>query len=380
MKKELHTIKYLVLILVIAACSSGKQAYERGDYYESVLKSVQRLRKNPDHKKSSEALRGAYPLAVDYLLSNINSQVTSEAPFKWKNAVGGYQKLNHMYEEILRAPGAKKVISTPRSFYKELAEVKEKAAKESYDAGIAAMMSDSREDAKKAYFHFKEANKYVPGYKEVADMTAQAKDAATLKVVIDQIPVPGRYSLSGDFFQDKIEGYLRNYERNNQFVKFFTPMQSQEVATIHQVLKIQFDDFLVGNEYISKETVEYKQDSVEVGTVKLEDGTTQKVYGTVKAKLTSFKKEVKSSGLLSMQVLDADSDAVIKHEKIEGVYVWKTTWGNYNGDSRALSKAQLDMCNRKEARPPNNQTMFRNFSNPIYNKLTPKMKSFYDRY
>ena len=46
-----HLLLYFALsIFVLSGCSSGKQALERGDYYESVLKSISRLRKNSDHK------------------------------------------------------------------------------------------------------------------------------------------------------------------------------------------------------------------------------------------------------------------------------------------------------------------------------------------
>ena len=32
------------LILIVSACSSGKKAYERGDYYGAVMKAINRLR------------------------------------------------------------------------------------------------------------------------------------------------------------------------------------------------------------------------------------------------------------------------------------------------------------------------------------------------
>jgi hypothetical protein len=55
--------------LLIPDCGSlskrlflGQKAYERGDYYEAVMQAVNRLRQNPDHDKSKEALKNAYPL------------------------------------------------------------------------------------------------------------------------------------------------------------------------------------------------------------------------------------------------------------------------------------------------------------------------------
>ena len=45
----------IVCIIVIAeGCVSGKSAYKHGDYYDAVLSAVQRLRQNPENKKSKE--------------------------------------------------------------------------------------------------------------------------------------------------------------------------------------------------------------------------------------------------------------------------------------------------------------------------------------
>ena len=86
---------YITLsLLFIMACSSGKKAYERGDYFEAVMKSVNRLRQNPDHAKSLEALRNAYPLAVEYYENEAKNEIASNSAFKWKNAIQYYNSIN----------------------------------------------------------------------------------------------------------------------------------------------------------------------------------------------------------------------------------------------------------------------------------------------
>ena len=59
-----NPVQLLVMTLAffaILSCTSGKKAMERGDYYQSVISAVDRLRKNPDHKKSTETLQISYP-------------------------------------------------------------------------------------------------------------------------------------------------------------------------------------------------------------------------------------------------------------------------------------------------------------------------------
>ncbi|ELR73497.1 hypothetical protein C900_04349 [Fulvivirga imtechensis AK7] len=382
MKKLYPFFLLLVIPLLFFECSSGKKAFERGDYYDAVLKAVNRLRQKPDHKKSRETLRTGYPLALQTIEQDAKNSLASNAQFKYRDALRSYEKVNVMYEEIRRSPGALKVVPNPKNYYDKIADMKQRAAKESYDAGIVALNRDTREDAKNAYFYFQDVNTFVPGYKDVRNKLEEALYKATLKVVVEQIPVPTRYNLSARFFQDKIEEYLHSQFRSNQFVRFYTPREAkrENLPYVDQYLRLQFDDFVVGETHILKDTETITRDSVKVGKVTLEDGTTADAYGTVKAKLTVWKKEVVSKGLFSMQVFDANSNAVLTHRKFNGEFVWFSQWGSFNGDERALSDEQLAICKSSEVPPPPPQDLFIEFTRPIYDQLLPAVDSFYKRY
>lgn len=369
------------LFIIFAACSSGKKAYERGDYYGAVIKSIGRLRQNPDHSKSIETLKGAYPLAVEFYETQANNEIASNSEFKWKNAIQAYDRINSMYEQIRQCPGCLKVIRTPKNYYAEIAPLKEKAAEESYNAGITALMKGNREDAKRAYFNFKDAQAFVPGYRDVIEYLDKAKFEATVKVILEQIPVPARYNLSGGFFQDKVEEYLHSNYTDQGFVKFYTPVEAQNVklARADHIMRIQFDDFSVGNINLKEKEETVTKDSVKVGEAKVE-GKTVPVYNTVKAKLTTYRKEVVSTGLLSMVIVDAKSNGVLSHQKFDGKYIWENTWARFNGDDRALTDQQLNMCKQKELQPPSPQDLFLGFTGPIYDRLIPAIRGFYQQY
>jgi hypothetical protein len=371
---------YWSLIVLLASCSSGKKAYERGDYYDAVAKAIGRLRQKPDHSKSIETLKSAYPLALEFYETQANNEIASNSPYKWKNAIQSYTTVNNMYEQIRQCPGCMKVIKNPKNYYAELGPLKEKAAEESYNAGINELMKGTRPDAKKAYFNFADAQAFVPGYKDVLEYLDKSKFEATVKVYLEQIPVPARYNLSGGFFQDKVEEYVHSNYREEAFVKFFTPEAAKNVTyPMDQIMRIQFDDFSVGNIALKEKEETVTKDSVRVGETKIE-GKTVPVFNTVKAKLTTYRKEVKSSGLVSMLILDAKTNGVLTHKKFEGDYVWVNTWARFNGDERALTDAQLNQCKQKEAQPPQNQDLFLEFTKPIFNQLTPAIKSFYSSY
>ena len=369
------------LLVILAACSSGKKAYEKGDYYGAVIKSITRLRQNPDHSKSGETLKEAYPLAVEYLETQAKNDIASNAQFRWKNAIQSYNQINQMYEQIKQCPGCLRIVRDPKNYYAEIGPLKERAAEESYSAGINALMKGNREEAKRAYFNFADAQAFVPGYKDVVEYLDKSKFEATLKVILEQIPVPSRYNLSGGFFQDKVEEYLHTNYTDAGFVKFYTPTEAKTVnlPTADQILRIQFDDFSVGNVTLKEKEETVQKDSVRVGETKIE-GKNVPVYNTVKAKLTTYRKEILSTGLLSMIVVDAKTSGVLAHKKFNGEHSWVNTWARFNGDERALTDQQLNLCKQKETQPPGTQDLFLEFTRPIYNQLVPALRGFYQNY
>ncbi len=369
------------LFITLAACSSGKKAYERGDYYEAVMKSINRLRQNPGHSKSAQTLKGAYPLAVDFYETQAKNDIASNSQFKWKNAIRAYDNINSMYEQIRQCPGCLKVVSTPKNYYAEIGPLKEKAAEESYNAGITALMKGTRDDAKRAYFNFRDVQAFVPGYKDVIEYLDKSKFEATVKVILEQIPVPARYNLSGGFFQDKVQEYVHTSYTDDGFVKFYTSQEARNanLPQADQIMRIQFDDFSVGNTNLKEKEETVSKDSVKVGEAKVE-GKTVPVYNTVKAKLTTYRKEVISTGLLSMIIVDARTKGVLTHKKFNGEYTWVNTWARFNGDDRALTDQHLALCKQKEMQPPSPQDLFLEFTKPIYNQLVPAIKGFYQNY
>lgn len=371
----------VVVALLIFGCSSGKKAYERGDYYGAVMKSVNRLRQNPGHSKSIEALQNAYPLAVEFYENEAKNEIASNSNYKWKNAIQAYNSINSLYEAIRQCPGCKKAVPNPKNYYAEIGPLKEKAAEESYNAGIDALMKGNRNDAKQAYFNFADAQSFVPGYKDVVEYLDKAKFEATLKVIIEQIPVPARYNLSGGFFQDKVEEFLHNNYTDQTFIKFYTPEEARSVnlPSADQIMRIQFDDFSVGNSVLKEKEETVTKDSVKVGEAKV-DGKTVPVYNTVKAKLTTYRKELRSNGLLSMIVVDAKTNGVLATRKFNGEFVWVSQWARFNGDERALTDQQLKICQLREQQPPHPQELFLEFTKPIYNQLVPAVRGFYQNY
>ena len=327
------------IAVVLAGCNSGKNAYKHGDYFQAVLTSVQHLRTHPDHKKSIEVLKLSYQSAVDFLDQDAQNQLTSNANFKYKAVVADYEKINQLYNEIRTSPGALKVIPTPASRFKEVADNKAKAAEESYDAGIQAMMLNTRQDSKNAYFYFSDANTFSPGFRESIEMIEQAKENATIHVVVESA-LDNRYSWN---FDPIVFGY-----NSNMFVKFYTAQQAEQagVKRIDQFLKIVVNGYNEGLPQISRR-VENRIDSIQSGE-KVVNNQKVPVYQRISSSTTIFEKKATSHGSINLWITDAASKADVQNKEITSDQQWSDSWAIYTGDLRAVASGNKKLVEKRE--------------------------------
>lgn len=339
MKRFLYPLLFILCTSLFVSCGSGKQAYKHGNYYEAVMGAVQRLRQNPDHKKSKEILSLSYLAAVEFLDTDVKNQISSNANFKYRAAVQDYEQINQLYEAIRTSPGALKVIPKPVNRFKELTDMKNLAAEESYEAGIQSMMKNTREDAKGAYFHFVNANSFAPGYRECIEMMDQAKFNATLKVMVE----PFAQNYYGWNFESIVYGY-----NGNQFVKFYTPQQADEqgIKKADQYLKVVVNAYREGRPILSKRT-EAQTDSVKTGE-KTVNGKKVPVYSKVSATMTIFEKKVTAHGSLNLVIGDMDSRTEIRNMEIISEPSWTDSWAIYTGDLRAISSGNKKLIEKRE--------------------------------
>ncbi|MFM8949707.1 MAG: hypothetical protein ACKOKB_02890 [Bacteroidota bacterium] len=377
MLKQLTTLS-IIISIIVAACSSGKRLLENGQYDEAVLTSVKRLRQDPDNSKAAQTLKAAYPYAKDAHQTNVRAAAESSDPLKWERIMDEYGQLNLLADEIKRCPSCLKIVPNPTFVNKELEDARTKAAEARYALCVKCMQSASRQKAKEAYGHFMACQRIIPGFKDVAEQINESRFKATLKVLLEPIPMHSNaLKLSNEFFENKIRESLKQM-RPNEFVRFYLPgeMEATGLKTADQVIRLRFDDFVIGQTLIKETVLPCKKDSVEIA----KDSTGKPIYGTVTAEFHQFNKTVISSGLLDFKVLDPQTRETISQEKFPGTYTWVCEWGYYNGDSRSLTTAQLNLSKNKELLPPPPQQLFIEFCEPIHEQLVNKVLSFYQNY
>ncbi|MDP4205251.1 MAG: hypothetical protein Q8859_04580 [Bacteroidota bacterium] len=381
-------IAFFILIgvssLVYQGCSSGIKALQRGDYDDAITKSINRLRSDPSNKKALLTIRQAYPLALKYYQNRVDQTLNEGDQFKWGQCVGIFEKVNQLSDEIERCPAALNVIPTPKHYAAELKDAREKAAEERYHAGMAALQLNTRNAAKEAYTHFEAADHYVASYKNSRALMNQALQIATLKIIVEPALVYSQvYKLSAEFFNQKIMEALDRTAEFNKFIRFYTPQEAKQLNIKYpdHVVRLRFQDFVIGNSRLTERSYETQsKDSVVIGEAKTRNGEKVQVLGLVKAEVKVTKLEVSSGGLLEMTIEDYQSNRVLSKNQIPGEYIWNTEWASYNGDKRALTDHELDLVKRRTVSPPLPQDLFIQFTQPIYNQLTQKLRYFYQDY
>jgi hypothetical protein len=328
--------------LLVASCTSGKKAYQHGDYYDAVLEAVDHLRHSPENKKSKEVLTLSYQAAVDFLNTDATNQIASNANFKWKAVVQDYNKINNLYENIRTCPGALRVIPVPVDKYKELPVAKDSAAQECYNAAVQAMMKNTRQDAKQAYFLLSDVITFSPGYRESVEMLQQAKLNATLNVVVD----PSYQNNHNWTFDQVIFG-----STGNQFVKFFTPQQVQDekLQRVDQHLRVVVNGFQESRPILSKTNQAY-QDSVASGS-RTVNGQSRTTYQRVYSDMAIYQKQITASGSLQLMIQDGSNQAELANSTLTSQVNWTDQWAICSGDSRAIPRTIVNLCGRNESFP-----------------------------
>ncbi len=376
--KTISRLRYFIyLSILIVGCTTGKNALQKGNYDASVAKSVDRLKSSPKNAEAMQVLPTAYNLALNEHLRSIAEAKISANVLKWETILVHYQQINQLSDEINSSPVAQSLVPNPQKYIAEVEDSKYNAAEARYVLAMNQLNENNRLSAKNAYFNFEKAQYYYPGFKDVQHKMDDAYWAAVVKVVVQPVMVNSRYyRLSNQYFQQQVEEFMRNYQKN-RFVLFYSEQQANAQKIIpDQVLRMNFDDFIVGQTYVKERVEKLKKDSVLIS----ESRANGKVYGTVRATLSIFNKQVSSSGILAMTILDYHTNKIIREQRLPGTYVWQDSWANFKGDERALSKQQLQMTNRKEILPPQADALFVEFTKPIYAQLVDEISYFYNKY
>ncbi len=380
--------KYLLFLissfLLLNSCSTGEKALQQGNYYDAILKAANRLSSDPDNRKATQVVRDGYPMAIAYYQEEIDQVLTSRDPFRWAKSLDIMQTVNRMSDEIRRIPAARKLVSNPKTYVSEMADVKNKAAEEFYVAGMDALGRKTRETARQALSFFINADAMVPGFKDTRQKMLESKDRATLKVVVEQIPVNGKYEYSAQFFYDNVFQMLNQQFQEKDFVHFFSPEEAEKTKLKYpdMVLQMGFYDFFIDSPQHYEEEKDLLREVEEKYQVKITKDSTVTRTRMIqkKGRIKIVTDQVASGGLLELKAVDFQSQKIVFTDKIPGQFTWDNKYGVFVGDKDVLDNNLSNIVNNKVLMPPPAQDMFMLFTKPIFTQLTDKLTNYFRQY
>lgn len=376
MKNTVILISITAILLV--SCSTGKKALQKGDYYSAIIKAVDRLKSSPDNKNAINVIRDGYPMMLDWTQEEMDQVLSSGSPAKWERAINLMEQVNSLSSAIRSTPASRNIIRDPKTYTSELTMAYEKAAEVRYNTGLEELKMNTKESARRAFDDFSTANRYVEGYKDVQELMQEAKELATVSVIVQTIPTPSiRYKLSSEFFYDQVFKYLNNQYGPNSFIRIYSPYQAEKEALDQPdfVVDMEFFDFSVGN-LIHSEKEENLENKVKIET----RDTTRTQYKTYRAKLKTFTDQVVSGGRLRVRVYEPATDRLLVDDLVPGSFTWVNEYGMFVGDKEALNNQQFELTKRKVVPLPPEQDLFVEFTKPIYSQVTGKLNRFFSRY
>ena len=378
MKKNLA---YLLLFSILVACSTGQKAMKKGNNYDAVIKALDRLQKKSGYEKAQEVLTSAYPLLVTESEQKLNTFRNSRNPLKWEQVQGQYQRLDRVYKRIQLIPIAASLVPDARGYDREIRETEEKIVEARYALGKELLKNEGRNGAIEAHQHFSFILNQRRNYKDTKALLTQAKELATIIVGLYPIPMDHLgYKLSADFFEAQLYEYVKQYNWN-PFIEFVLPSNTRfDNIPKNHVVEIRFDEFTIGNSHVKETIFNRQQDSVITKGIVVGDSTVTAYLGA-EAEVHCFSKEISSSGLLDIKIIDTFNGAIITNEKFEGTHIYLSNWGTFNGQKEALTSADEDcLKNNREVQDPSSQVLFTEMTVPLFNQVTDFLRNFYKGY
>ncbi|MCF6358848.1 MAG: hypothetical protein L3J54_13690 [Draconibacterium sp.] len=161
------------------------------------------------------------------------------------------------------------------------------------------------------------------------------------------------------------------------FVNFYSPDEAEKVKLNQPdfVVRIEFYDFTVGNTE-HNEVEEIVKHKIEIPAT---DSTRAK-HINYEAKLKTYTDKVISEGVVNLKIIDFKADKIMRKQQIPGSFVWINDYAIYVGDEEALNNQQLDLTKRKALPLPPKQDLFVEFTGPIFDRVTQRLRNFFSDY
>lgn len=362
-----------------------KEYYDKGDYVNATLKAIDFLRTNEGNKNAQEILSVSFNMALEDIQNEINDMKERSKTFSGDETVNTRREIIRKYEllkdldrkgrEIVRIIPKQKVplefdkINISSEFeaaQKSLDESIEMAAEMHHKSGNELKNKPDRESQKAAAKEFKNAESFVPGYKDCKALYEDARKKGTTRVAIlpfENLSGVSRFGEVGEMISDKLRAAILNSNSASEFIEIYTRdqlnvilqehdlnmnsgiLKNGTVAKFGQALGIHL--IITGKVMqLSSEQRQSIHDEARINTVNVivghqnyidNQGKTRSrtIWGDVSARNYQHHKSAVASINGSYEMIDIESGRVVASSQFAEQYNWENHWATYTGDERA---------------------------------------------
>ena len=378
MKKYIY-ISFSFFTFLFISCSSGNKA-SKTTADKDLFSVIKKLDKNPSNIELKNRITDLYNNAAKSHLDKIEVYNTLTDADRWIKMVKEYEALKNLSEVIINSSAAK-LVNAP-SYVSELQNAKQNGAEAYYNLGISNLDIGDKPSARIAYYAFRKADVFIPGYKDVRQKINIAYQNSIVKVIINTVRDNTFFynsmgwnnygnNYNNDYFQQSLVSDLGGSYNKTSPALFYTDWEARReniqpdwvVDLTWQYLNIPQP---MTNQYsrnISKQ--------VETGR-----DTSGKVhYQTVSATLYIIKKYFTASGDMEVRITDVNTGRNITTNRYSEQFNWQEEYATYTGDSRAIGSNEYTLLNNNNYSIPRNEDILNELSRRIYPQVKNRIST-----
>lgn len=364
----------LLCLFMFSACSSAKKNYlERSDTDKALFDAVKALKKNSNDTAAGNALPTLYSLSQQRHLRRIESLQGMQELSRWDKIIDEYESMQNIHNAIIDVDAAYRAV-TPANYQPNIYTLKQQAAQDYYNEAESYLSLNGRDNAKKAYTHFKKADRFVPGFKDSKEKMDLAYQNAIVNVQVNPVQDNSYffnsswgnygYNYSNEYFQQTLVRELRN--SNRYPARFYTDWEARRDNVQPDWV---VDLTLRGMNIPSPQRYRYSRNTsrqIESGR----DSSGKPIYQTVYATVHISRESLTARGEMEVLVNDVTTGKIITRNNFREEYSWMEEYATYSGDSRALSASDWNLVNNRYNEPRKEDIL-----NELYRKIYPQVKN-----
>ncbi|MCF8296365.1 MAG: hypothetical protein K9J13_02370 [Saprospiraceae bacterium] len=365
-------IGLLLILSIIAGCTSSKKYLQRRQYDAAINKSVNKLVKKPTKTKQINILRDAYRLANQQDNDRIKFLRQSGQPDIWDEV---FVKLNNMkvrQENVKRLPSSilANINFVPVDYDSEIISAKQKAAEYFYAHASSLLDRKEKFAARQAYDEFHKVKNYYSSYKDVDKKINEAYNYG-MNYVLFTMQNKSGIMIPKNFESDLLKISLTNIA--GKWVAFDTKQDNKLFYDYSIYLNLKVID--VSPEYVKeKEYVESKKVKDGYQYVKDSNGNVMKdslgndlkvpKYIEKKCYITEYYLSKKAIVSGTLDFWNNRTKQLIKTDPVTTEFFFEHRFAEAKGDRSVLKKETLKLVKTRPLPfPPDLDMIYRTNEN-----------------